>query len=143
MCPNQSHYLLDSNKLASHEQSAFQQSRPAVTHQLVYFAGTQGNALVGGLLVHQIRDVSASGGRNCRGRFASFVVSCTLTGTLYTTTADGATVAVSASESQAALTGDTQSSVVGPGLPAFGVDPVFLLGSPYYDPSMQSQIGDH
>lgn len=106
--------------------------------------GFGGNTVVGGLLMHQLRDTSGTESKHCKGRFSEFMIVCSLSGsTVYKTTATGAQVAVSASESQAALSGDTQSSVVGVGLPAFGVDPVFLLGSASYNPSMQAQIGKH
>ena len=92
------------------------------------------NVIMGGMLLHQTRNVGQR--YTCTGRFQRFIVACTVSGTVYS---DGS--ALSAAETAAVLSGDTQSLGSGDALPPFGVDPVFLTGSAYYDPGLLGQIG--
>ena len=93
------------------------------------------NAIMGGMLLHQTRNVGQR--YTCTGRFQRFIVACTVSGTVYS---NG--TALSATDTAAVLSGDTQSLDSGAALPPFGVDPVFLTGSAFYDPGLLGQIGE-
>ena len=90
---------------------------------------------MGGMLLHQTRNVGRR--YTCTGRFQRFIVACTVSGTVYS---NG--TALSATDTAAVLSGDTQSVDSGVALPPFGVDPVFLTGSAFYDPGLLGQIGE-
>ena len=90
---------------------------------------------MGGMLLHQTRNVGQR--YTCTGRFQRFIVACTVSGTVYS---NG--TALSATDTAAVLLGDTQSLASGADLPPFGVDPVFLTGSAFYDPGLLGQIGE-
>ncbi len=92
------------------------------------------NAIMGGMLLHQTRNVGQR--YTCTGRFQRFIVACTVSGTVYS---NG--TALSTTDTAAALSGDTQSLDAGAALPPFGVDPVFLTGSAFYNPGLLGQIG--
>ena len=92
------------------------------------------NAIMGGMLLHQTRNVGQR--YTCTGRFQRFIVACTVSGKVYSSG-----TALSAAETATVLSGDTQSLVSGDALPPFGVDPVFLTGSTFYNPGLLGQIG--
>ena len=96
------------------------------------------------MLVHQTRNTGALFA--CARRFATLLTQCAASSaasnnTLYQKTATGQYVELTSSQAADAASGDTQSSIGG-SLPAFGVDPVFLQGSAFYNPDMTLQEGE-
>ncbi len=94
--------------------------------------------------MHQTRNTGAL--YSCAHRFATLRKHCTpqsetADSTLYQRTVTGQCVDLTRSQAAEAASGDTESTVGG-SWPAFGVDPVFLQGSNFYNPDMVPQAGE-
>ena len=95
--------------------------------------------------MHQIRNTGAL--YSCGHRFATlfnqclnYWYYCTTNSSLYQRIVTGQYVKLTGNQAAEAASGDIQSSIHG-SLPAFGMDPVFLQGSNFYNPDMVPQTG--